>query len=87
MALELEISIGKDQPSRKIVIDPDELTLGFQEDLQEAQETGRWKVMNTCLAEMFGLTRDEIRSITNKQFKEISVALQAATTGAAIPNG
>lgn len=86
MAFELTVSVG-DQPSRTITVDPDNLTLGLLEDIQEAQETGKWKVMNTCLAGFLGLTREEIRSITNKQFREISAALLSATNGEPIPNG
>jgi hypothetical protein len=82
----LEIDIG--QGPRRIEIDPEDITLGFLEDLEEAQATNKWAPIRTAVASLLSLSREESRAITMRQFKEIGAALQNATTEqTAIPNG
>ena len=87
MVLTLEIATGKDAPPRTITVDTDDLTLGFLEDMQEAQDTGKWRPLNSAIASFLGLSHDEVRAITAKQFRQIAEALSGATQGAPIPNG
>lgn len=90
MAVKFDITIGKgeQQYTKTVTIDPDEITLGFQEDLEAAQESKRWKVLLPVFEELLGLTHDEARAITNKQFREMATAMQDATKEATtVPNG
>ena len=66
-------------------INPEDLTLGFLEDLETAQETNKWRDLLPVFGEMLTLTRKEMRAITIAQFNEIGKALQGAT-GATVPN-
>jgi len=89
MIVTLEITIGKGEAAttRTITIDPDELTLGFNEDVQAAQESGKWSDLNQMTAEMLGLTHAEVRQITNRQFKQVMQALaEASKEATTIPN-
>lgn len=90
MAVKFDITIGKgeQQYTKTVVIDPEELTLGFNEQLEEAQETKRWKAIIPVFAEFLGLTNDEVRAITNKQFVQMMKAVKDSTEEATtIPNG
>lgn len=82
----IEVDIG--QGPRRIEINPENITLGFLEDLEEAQTASRWAPIRTAVASLLGLTRDESRAITLRQFNEIGQALQSSTAAqTAIPNG
>ncbi len=84
--VQIEITVGQGL-SRIVQIDPEELTLGFLEDMEEAQANGKWSALIPVFATMLGLTRDELRNVTVRQFKAIGEALQAAGKAAGtIPN-
>lgn len=84
--IQLEIDIGAG--ARLITIDPEDITLGFLEDMEEAQATNKYKPMRTALCSLLKLTPDEGRALTMRQFKQIGTALnEAATEQNAIPNG
>lgn len=78
--LTFEITIGKGdkQQTRRINFDPEEITLGFLEDMEAAQESKKWSDLNRAIAGMLDLSRDEVRALTQKQFKEIGAAIQEA---------
>jgi hypothetical protein len=84
--LKFTIAVGKgeDARAREVTIDGDEVPLGLLEDLEVAQETRKWKDIRAAIGGFLGLTDDEFRAITIKQFLEISTAIQGATS---IPNG
>jgi hypothetical protein len=89
-AITFEITIGKGDATstRQITVDPDDMPLGFNEDFEAAQESGKWRDLNKALAEFLGLTHLEVRAITNRQFKDLMAAIAAASQEAtAIPNG
>lgn len=77
-ALTLHIQIAQDAEPRAIVIDPEDLTLGFLENLERAQESGKWRDMIPAIAEMFRLTVDESRAITLRQWRAMGAALKEA---------
>lgn len=84
--IQLEIDIGAGP--RQVTIDPEDITLGFLEDMEEAQATNKYKPMRTALCSLLKLTPDEGRALTMRQFKQIGMALnEAATSQNAIPNG
>ena len=82
----LEIDIG--EGARRVEIDPEDITLGFLEDLETAQDTGKWAPLRTALASLLKLSAAESRAITLRQFKQIGQALGGAVADqSAIPNG
>lgn len=82
----LEIDIGAGP--RTVTIDPEDITLGFLEDMEEAQATNKYKPMRTALCSLLKLTPEEGRALTMRQFKQIGEALnQATATQTEIPNG
>ena len=87
--LKFTITVGKGDAARtrEITIDPDEVPLGLLEDLETAQETKRWKDIRQAIGGFLGLTDEEFRAITSRQFIDIASALQGAIGDAtAIPN-
>lgn len=86
MAITLEIDIGNGP--RQVTIDPEDITLGFLEDMEEAQATNKYKPMRTALCSLLRLSDTEGRALTMRQFKQIGQALNdAATQQSTIPNG
>lgn len=88
--LKLTITIGKGdaQRAREIEIDPDDVPLGLLEDLETAQETRKWSDIRVAVGGFLGLSDEEFRAITSKQFIQIAQALQGAVADAStIPNG
>jgi hypothetical protein len=86
MAFTLEIDIG--QGPRKITIEPEDITLGFLEDMEEAQATSKWSPIRRAIGGLLGLSDPESRALTLKQFKAIGQALNAAAAEqGAVPNG
>ena len=75
--LTITVEVGGGGP-RPIAIDPEGLTLGFLEDLERAQETGKWRDMIPAIQGMLGLERAEARAITLRQWKQIGAALKEA---------
>lgn len=64
---------------RTITIDPDELPMSFFEDLEEAQATSRPTLIIRAVAAACGLTNEERRALTVRQFKQLSEAIKEAT--------
>jgi hypothetical protein len=77
---------GTVPPARTIVIDPDELPMGLDEDMQAAVATGDAVIINTLVAEMIGLSHDEFRHLKKGDFKRIMAAMKEAQSEP-IPNG
>ncbi len=81
----LEIDIGAGP--RQVVIDPENITLGFLEDMEEAQATSKYKPMRTALCSLLRLSDEEGRALTMRQFKQIGQALNdAAKAQSTVPN-
>jgi len=90
MIITIEIVFGKgtNETKRVVSFDPEDLPLGFLEDLEIAQETDKWAPVRTAFQQMFDLSRDESRAITLRQFKEMGMRLQEAVKEqTTIPNG
>lgn len=64
-------------------IDPEALTLGFLEDIEVAQESGKWRDLIPAIATLLDLPRPAVRQISVAQFKQIGQAIQEAGT---VPN-
>jgi hypothetical protein len=83
----VRVSIDIGGGAREIAIDPDELSMGFFEDIEEAQETGKWRPIMRAYGELLGFTREEVRAMKAPQFMEtiraVTSAMQQAT---AVPN-
>lgn len=85
MAFAIEIDFGKG--ARVVTIDPQRITLGFLEDLDDAQASGKWAPLISAFAALLGLTRLEAREITIEQFGQVGTALrEAMQKEVAIPN-
>jgi hypothetical protein len=63
-------------------IDTDDLTIGFYEDLEQAQASGKMRDFIPVLAGMLQISREEVREITLRQWKEIAESFSRA---AAVP--
>lgn len=59
-------------------IDTDDMTIGFYEDLEQAQASGKMKDFIPVIAGMLGLDRDEVRQITLGQWKMIAESFSRA---------
>lgn len=82
----IEIDIGAGP--RQIAFEPEDITIGFLEDLEEAQASGKWAPLRSAIASLLHLTRDEARAVTIRQFRAIAESISAgATAQATIPNG
>ena len=79
--ISISITVGDTDYDR--TIDPEALTLGFLEDIEKAQESGKWRDLIPAIAGMLDLPRDAVRHVSIAQFKQIAQALQAAGT---VPN-
>lgn len=77
----LEITAGAETFVR--AIDPDALTLGFLEDIEAAQESGKWRDLIPAIGALLDLPREAVRQISIAQFKAIGQALRDAGT---VPN-
>jgi hypothetical protein len=85
----LTITIGKGDAARtrEISIDPDEVPMGVLEDLESLGASKEWKQIRPIICELFGLSNEEFRAITSKQFIAIAAALNGAVGAAVtIPN-
>jgi hypothetical protein len=81
----IQIDIG--QGPRAITIDPESLTMGFFADVEEAQETNKWRPLMRAYGEFLGFTPDEMRAMKVKQFSEvIRAAAGAMQQATAVPN-
>ena len=63
-------------------VDTDDLTLGFFEDLEAAQASGKMRDFLPVLAGLLAIDRTEARQITLKQWRAIA---QSFTEAAAVP--
>ena len=72
--------------TREIVIDSDEITLGFQEDMQRFAETNRVADFRAALQDFLSLTEPEARALTQRQVRDIAEAIRAASESP-VPNG
>ena len=59
-------------------IDPEALTLGFLEDIEKAQESGKWRDLIPAIGLLLDLPREAVREVSIAQFKLIAGALQQA---------
>ena len=59
-------------------IDTDDMTIGFYEDLESAQTSGKMRDFIPVIAGMLGLDRDEVRQITLGQWKTIAESFSRA---------
>jgi len=85
----LTITIGKgdDAREREISIDPDNVPMGVLEDLETLGTARDWKSIRPIIQDLFGLSKEEFRSMTAGQFMQIAAALPSAISDAtAIPN-
>ena len=79
----ISISITAGGTDYDRTIDPEALTLGFLEDIEKAQESGKWRDLIPAISMLLDLPREAVREVSIAQFKQISQALQAA---GAVPN-
>ena len=85
--LTIRVGKGADQHEREIVIDPDELSMGTLEDLETLGASNKWSDIRPIIVELLGLTNEEFRALTRKQFMQIAMALSGSVAEAtAIPN-
>lgn len=89
--LTITIGKGEDAHEREISVDPEEVPMSVLEDLEAVSlSSGKpdWKALRPIITELFGLTSDEFRAITVKQFVQIASALIGTISDATtIPNG
>lgn len=74
--MQIQITVDIGQGPRTIGFDPEDITLGFLEDLEEAQTSNKWGPLSRALGSLLSLTREEQRAITMRQFKQIGEALR-----------
>jgi len=85
--LTIRVGRGADQHEREIVIDPDELSMGTLEDLETMGSAAKWSDIRPVIVELLGLTTEEFRALTRKQFMQIAAALSGSVAEATtIPN-
>lgn len=82
----ITITIDIGNGPRDIIVDHEQLTIGFLEDMEDAAKTGDWKDTKNAIAKFLKLSNDEMRSLTIKQFKDITSVLLSASTEETIPN-
>lgn len=90
--IRFEITIGKGDAAhtRVVEFDPEDITLGFLEDMDLIQAEGtpnKNALLRGAVADLLGLSREESRALTMRQFNEIGAALKAAGEARALPNG
>lgn len=81
------ITILLNGAERVISIEPDTLPMGFFEDVEAAQDTGKITPILRAYGALLGFTHTEVRALTRAQFNAIAQALSAAGQEAgAVPN-
>ena len=73
--MQIEITVDIGAGPRSITFDPENITLGFLEDLEEAQASNKWGPLRRAIASLLGFTDAESRAITMRQFRAIASAL------------
>ncbi len=66
-----------------LTINPDKLTIGFMEDMETAQATGKFGSMIDVYAELLEVDRVIIRSLTMTQFRRLTDQIAKAVN---VPN-
>ena len=85
--LTITIGKGEDAHEREISIDPDDIPMGVLEDLETLGSVRDWKSIRPIIQDLFGLSKEEFRSMTAGQFMQIAAALPGAINQATdIPN-
>jgi len=85
MIIEFTFGKGERAVTRAVDFDPEDITLGFLEDIEAAQDTGKWTPIRDAIASLLGLSRDESRQITMRQFKQIGEAIRQASEAQSVP--
>jgi hypothetical protein len=85
ITFEFTFGAGDKASTRQIAFDPEDITLGFLEDVEAAQDTGKWAPIRTAIAGLLGLTADESRQITMRQFKQLGEAIRVASEAQSVP--
>ena len=78
--VQIDVTLS-DGTEKNYTFDPDEVTLGFLEDLEHAQETKKLRDIMPIIAQFLGMSRDEARQIKNRDWQAIQHAMVAATNG------
>jgi hypothetical protein len=78
MAFSFEITLNG--AARVVSIDPDDLPMAFFEDVEEAQASGKFSPIIKAYAGAFGLTTEERRALTVKQFKQLTEGIKQAVS-------
>lgn len=80
--VQITIEVGGETLERKI--DPDSISLGFLDAMEQAQERKTWAALIPAYAELLRITPEQARSLTLGDVKRITAALGEAAT---VPNG
>ncbi len=85
MIIEFTFGKGERATTRVVNFDPEDITLGFLEDVEAAQDTGKWGPIRNAIAGLLDLSPDESRQITMRQFKQIGEAIRVASEAQSVP--
>ena len=85
ITFEFTFGKGDKATTRPIDFDPEDITLGFLEDIEAAQDTGKWAPMRAAIADLLGLSAAESRQITMRQFKQLGEAIRQASEAQSVP--
>lgn len=84
MAITIEITL-KEGATRAVIIDPDELTLGFLDDVIAASEAKQAHKVAAIITKELGFTPEEHRQIRAGDFKRIAAAIQGVSQENSVP--
>ena len=73
----IDVNIAASGGGKQVI---DDLTLGFFQDLERAQETGKMKDFIPVLAGLLGVDRAAAREVTMRQWQQIAAAMREAAT-------
>ena len=65
-------------------VNPDRITIGFMEDMETAQASGKFGAMIDVYAELFDVDRDMVRKMTLSEFRSVTEKIIKAVS---VPNG
>lgn len=66
-----------------VIVDSDKLTVGFFEDLEAAQETGKIAPIVRAYSELLGIDKADLRKLTMKQFAQLAERISKSVN---VPN-
>lgn len=66
-----------------VTVDPDKLTVGFFEDLEVAQESGKIAPIIRAYAELLGIDKADLRKMTMKEFGQLAERISKSVN---VPN-